>query len=403
MKQRTGMRSVVSRTFVALVILQLASVVSAQVPDTFTAVPGGMTSGRTWHKATLLNNGKVLVVGGAGTTAELYDPLTNTFAATQAGMTVPRQYLAAAPLNDGKVLVVGGEIHDGASTSSAEVYDPATDSFTATLGGMSAARYWHTATMLNNGKVLVAGGCCNLASAELYDPSTGTFTVIPSGMTAARYHHTATLLNDGKVLIAGGFGSVAGGGFDYLASAELYDPSANSFTAIPGGMTSARAAATATLLNNGEVLLTGGHNGFGITSSAERYDPTANTFAATDGNMTSDRLAHTATLLSSGKVLVAGGGSADLYHPLDQPVPLLQQLVVVVASYNLQQGISNSLDTKLQNVLEALNEANAGQRADAANKLQAFINAVDAQRDKELTSTQADELTAMAMRILSVL
>ena len=81
----------------------------------------------------------------------------------------------------------------------------------------------------------------------------------------------------------------------------------------------------------------------------------------------------------------------------------IQQLAGLVASYNLQQGIANSLDAKLQNAIDALNAANAGQRQDAVNKLQAFINAVEAQRGKELTNAQADALLSMAMRILAVL
>jgi hypothetical protein len=81
----------------------------------------------------------------------------------------------------------------------------------------------------------------------------------------------------------------------------------------------------------------------------------------------------------------------------------LELLVELVASFNLQQGIANSFDAKLQNALEALQAANAGQRQDAVNKLLAFMNAVEAQRDKELTSEQADQLIALVMRILSVL
>jgi hypothetical protein len=69
----------------------------------------------------------------------------------------------------------------------------------------------------------------------------------------------------------------------------------------------------------------------------------------------------------------------------------------------LQQGISNSLDKKLELAREALDAANAGRRADAANKLQAFINEVEAQRAKELTGAQADELIGWATRVIGVL
>ena len=157
--------------------------------------------------------------------------------------------------------------------------------FTAT-GSMIAARAGHSATLLPDGKVLIAGGyqkagvlLLALASAELYDPSSGTFTATGS-MVTARGVHTATLLADGRVLIAGGFASFGSG--VALTNAELYDPSAGTFTAT-SDMAAARQWHTATLLNNGKVLIAGGYStGNRIDlASAELYDPSTGTFSAT--------------------------------------------------------------------------------------------------------------------------
>ena len=276
---------------------------------------GSMTTARQDHAATLLPGGKVLVTGGSGdASAELYDPATGTFSRT-GSMTSPRGYHTATLLSDGRVLIAGG--YEG--TVSAELYDPATGSFTAT-GSMTTARSSHTATLLNDGKVLIAGGydwcveeCDFVASAELYDPTTGTFN--PTGrMTTERGSHTATLLANGEVLVAGGFSCDGYLCYRIIASAELYDASAGSFHAT-GSMATVRAYHTATLLLNGKVLIAGGWGGGG---SAELYDPQTGIFRVT-GSMTSPRGGHTATLLQTVKVLVAGGdyglASAELYDP----------------------------------------------------------------------------------------
>jgi len=78
-------------------------------------------------------------------------------------------------------------------------------------------------------------------------------------------------------------------------------------------------------------------------------------------------------------------------------------LSALVASFRIPQGIAGSLDAKLRNALAALTAATAWQRQDAVNKLLAFINEVKAQRGKALTNAQADELVALAQRIVAVL
>ena len=134
----------------------------------------------------------------------------------------------------------------------------------ATTGSLATAREDATATLLQNGDVLVVGGQAAgslLASAELYDPATGTWSATGS-MSTARGAQTATLLPDGEVLVAGGFQLSADGfSFTVLASAELYDPATGTWSAT-ASMSEGRAGATATLLQNGKVLVTGGTGPF---------------------------------------------------------------------------------------------------------------------------------------------
>jgi len=189
-------------------------------PATNAWTPAGfMANSRKDHTATLLQDGRILVVGGRSTFpadtplagAELYNPATNTWSAT-GNLNQARRSHTAVLLDNGKVLIVGGT---GAGVlSSAEVYDPATGLFSLAGSSMGSPRTGHTAAKLQGGDVLIAGGSDGsspLATAELFDPPTNGFQPIPAAMTGPREGHTATTLNDGRVLIAG-FG------------AELYDP-----------------------------------------------------------------------------------------------------------------------------------------------------------------------------------
>ena len=132
--------------------------------------------------------------------------------------------------------------------------------------------------MLLNGAVLFTGlwsgfGGFNGRHAESYDPSTGTFAATQS-MSTPRDLNSATLLPDGTVLEAGGvqFGCTPYGCIPpTLASAEIYDPATRGFLTT-GSLASARHAHTATLLNNGQVLITGG-TAFVASGSASRGTP----------------------------------------------------------------------------------------------------------------------------------
>jgi galactose oxidase-like protein len=292
-------------------------------PREFVAT-GNMNTPREFFKATLLNNGSVLVVDGDGSLgdpvpAELYDPAAHTFQPT--GVPIAKRYMYTATLlTNGKVLIVGG--NSQGPLASAELYDPKTGEFSAT-GSMNRPRYNHTATLLKSGTVLITGGMKNasyrLVSAELYDPESGKFT-LTGRMKFARGMHTATLLTDGTVLIVGGQGRNG----SLPARAEVYDPAKGSFVST-GKLISLRCSHTATLLENGEVLIAGGtgSGSRGEMVNAELYNSKKRQFLFT-GKMNIARSGHTTTPLKNGRVLIAGGiepgsggrlANAELYIP----------------------------------------------------------------------------------------
>ncbi|PYR47484.1 MAG: hypothetical protein DMF89_18760, partial [Acidobacteria bacterium] len=78
-------------------------------------------------------------------------------------------------------------------------------------------------------------------------------------------------------------------------------------------------------------------------------------------------------------------------------------LIVTAQNFNLAQGISDSLDAKLQNILSALNAAQGGSVTNTCNKLSAFINETQAQSGNKLTVDQAGQLIVAAQRIQAVI
>jgi galactose oxidase-like protein len=313
----------------------LKTLASAELYDprtgSFTAT-GSMRTLRDGHTATLLPDSRVLIAGGwprdavsgghSSASAEIYDPSAGTFTPT-GDLTEGRSYHTATLLNGGRVLIAGGT-SPGGILASAELYDPSTGTFTPT-GNMT--RPWaDTATLLPSGKVLITRGNPQgpgpyLSSADLYDPSTGTFTSV-GYLNVNHTAPTAVLLTSGKVLIAGGD---VGDGDGASVIAELYDPATGIFSNT-GNLTMGREQHTATLLPDGTVLFAGGHSRPALAMKSELYDPIQGTFSST-GDMTNGRELQTATLLRNGQVLITGGddqrywipetilSSAELYTP----------------------------------------------------------------------------------------
>jgi hypothetical protein len=310
-----------------------------------TDIPGANAASYTTPATTGATTGslfRVLVVDefGGSVTSDTATLTTQGFSATGA-MSVAREFHTATLLANGKVLVTGG--NSGAATvRSAEIYDPATGTFSAT-GSMFTERQGHSASLLLDGRVLVSGGfsgsgsTLTLATAEIFDPAgaggVGSFSPTANDMPDRRENFTSTLLPGGKVLLAGGQSRTATDPV-YLSTAALFTPGADSFAATtPLG--TARAGAVAELLDNGRVLVAGGR-GATVVATAEVYDPTAATFTPTAGSMGSPRESFTVTPLgltgsppaAVGPVLVAGGydgagdiATADLYAPVARNFP----------------------------------------------------------------------------------
>jgi hypothetical protein len=234
-----------------------------------------------------------------------------------AGGTVDVNGNYIAPTAQGTFHVVATSVADPTQEATATV--TVVQSGFLPTGAMTTPRVAHTATLLKTGEPLVAGGITGstlffrnggfvcvpvvTASVDLFNPGTGIFAAT-GPMKDSRSGHTATLLQDGKVLVAGGSST-------FVGTAEIFDPATAAFTAT-GNMTSQRELHTATLLPSGKVLLTGGGG-----ASAELFDPAMGAFAST-GSMKENRSSHSATLLLTGKVLIVGGGgdsTAELYDP----------------------------------------------------------------------------------------
>jgi len=273
---------------------------------------GKMLSRRAGAMAVLLPNGKVMIAGGTDgsgrslSTTELFDPTSNVFLPGPS-MISPRAHGVALVLKNGKVLIAGGCADgDNNRVSSAELYDPQSDSF-STTGSMRTARGAFNAVTLGDGRVLVTGGMSGgelpnatvEASAEIYDPATGRFTST-APMRVARYKHGMALLPDGRALIIGG---QTGGAYgERLASTEFFDPVTGRFSRGPDmKYPRFKLIQGVAVLDDGQVLVGGG------ADQPELFDPAANSFVPVPGPSLDGFLFSTATVLNDGSVLLMDG------------------------------------------------------------------------------------------------
>jgi hypothetical protein len=243
---------------------------------------GDMSRQRLGHTATLLADGRVLITGGFTTaegapagisrSAEIWEPDSRGFRLLPRPMVTGRAYHSATRLPDGKVLIVGGYSAED-SPPLAEIFDPATETFTPVRTPGLSSRAGHAAATLPGGDVLILGGenpagTGVLASVLRFRVSTGAFKPL-ADLLEPRRHASAIATADGSVLLFGGAAS------DEVpaATAERYSPAQGASAIAP--MTAGRLEHSAVLLRGpsaGKVLLVGGWRGGWYNPAVALYE-----------------------------------------------------------------------------------------------------------------------------------
>ena len=322
------------------------------------SIHGLVPSANILATQTQLSDGRILVAGGLGlsgqpvTDAFIYDPATRLSTPT-ASMNTPRAAHAAAPLDDGRVLIVGGAQSFNFTDlptflagimASSEFYDPAADSFTPGPN-LLEQKMFHTATVLGNGDIMVAGGLSVLPvvnipivspTAQSYSQFLGIFG-LPSLMGEARMLHSAVTLESGDALLAGGlsidFSAFLASGnlldlqFGSVANVVRYRPGLFGGFSSPIPISEGRILPLLAPLDDREALVAGGFllalssdlTGIRLESllSADLVDSSSGGSSRPVGDLGAARVGGVAAPLPDGTILVTGGGplTGEIFQP----------------------------------------------------------------------------------------
>ncbi len=279
---------------------------------------------RQHHTATLLADGRVLVVGGRGTdslstlaSCEIYAPKKNAWTPC-APLLMARSHHTATLLPDGRVLVTGGTTHESVeeqnrfvALASAEIYEPSKNRWSS-VAPMNDARNGHTATLLPDGTVLVVGGAreqrLHLATVECFSPVDNTWRQ-EKPLDVARWLHTAVRGSAGDVIIAGGrsnAGQQGKGPGVSVADVERFDVKSRTWSALPP-MSEPRQRMAFLSAPDGSLMAIGGQTATSTTNYAEAWHPGLTQWEAFQNHLSMSLNAHTGTRLPDGDVVVIGG------------------------------------------------------------------------------------------------
>ena len=266
---------------------------------------GDMHYARSGHRAVLLQDGRVLILGGTqDANAEIYTPQTKKFKLIEKYGDKNGSTLTL--LNNGQVLLTGLAEH-------AELFDPKTEKFIPT-GKMNYPRYKHTATLLKDGRVLIVGGeaLTSLKGkvllkerifyeySEIYDPKIGKFE-LGSKINNKRTYHSAILLDNSNVLIVGGENYA-----ERILISELYDTKNNKFIEI-GDTKNIKLTSDLIKLQNGKVLI------FNAGQKFEIYDPSSRNFDFFMPDTVVER-SFNPVLLKDGNILFIAGSKKERWY-----------------------------------------------------------------------------------------
>lgn len=227
------------------------------------------------------------------------------------------RYHAGVRLHNGDILVTGGYGASGPASNNSEIFD-ATNLKWSAAASMNKGRGYHNLIKLNNGSIMAIGGYGEKTN-EVLDSNYSQWSFTDTLKMSRLYGENTILMQNGNVLLIGGYIHTNNDTTGALKECEIYNYSKRIWE-VTSGLNIGRFGQTATLLNDGRILVTGGNtinHGMVILNSCEIFDPSTEKWSVV-APMHYSRSGHSATLLPNGKVLVVGGRQAicELYDPL---------------------------------------------------------------------------------------
>lgn len=389
--------SFLHKPFLALVLMNaLAATALAQTWSPRTSMPGPR-----YAFASCVADGKLYAFGGYdGThinTVVAYDPVAGSWS-SKSPMPVQRTDAEAVEAG-GKIYILGGQIGGATLTTRVDVYDPATDSWGTPVAPMPTLRTAFGLASID-GIIYAVGGTNggDVSTVEAYDPISDTWEN-KAPMPTAHSHVGVGVINGVLYAVGSANGNL---------SFEAYDPATDTWSVKPSMPTTRFVPGVGAL--GGLLYVIGGATSVTL-NTVDVYDPVTNSWS-TGPSMPTDRYAFgvgviDGALYAFGGATFTGGfttlSTVEALSTEEDATPgeLTSDLINLVRSFTLQRGVSNSFESKLQKVIAALDAP--GGNAEACAQLRAFINHAKAQSGKHLTVAQADQLTAAASEIRTLL